>query len=188
MNTDSAPFKSGAFRVTSPYGNRPSMGDFHNGIDLVGLDGDTAVTAVCGGRVMQSRMVTSKTNRTWEWGNYVSVQQDDGVTVYYCHLASRAVKQGQRIEAGDDIGVMGNTGDSFGAQLHFEVRIGNQAINTAGYLGIPNEAGAVIKPEAEPDYASLVVAKCGLEQQTRDYLDAYKYASDLWRKLYMQMR
>lgn len=184
-----SPFYCGYYRVTSPYGDRPGMGDFHHGIDLVGLDGDKKITAVLGGRVMQSRMVTNRSNRTWEWGNYVSVQQDDGKTVYYCHLDSRAVKQGDRVERGDVLGIMGNTGYSFGAHLHFEVRIGSQAINAAGYLGIPNETGAIVlAPYEEPDYAALVVQKCGLEQQTKDYLDAYKYAKDLWRKLYEQMK
>lgn len=41
---------------------------------------------------------------------------------------------------------------------------------------------------SEPDYATLVCVKCGLEQQTKAYLNAYKYASDLWRKLYGQMK
>jgi murein DD-endopeptidase MepM/ murein hydrolase activator NlpD len=92
------------------------------------------------------------------------------------------------VERGDVLGIMGNTGYSFGAHLHFEVRIGSQAINAAGYLGIPNETGAIVLAQyEEPDYAALVVQKCGLEQQTKDYLDAYKYAKDLWRKLYEQM-
>ena len=38
-----------------------------------------------------------------------------------------------------------------------------------------------------PDYAALVCEKCGLEAQTRDYLDRYVYADDLWRKLWKQM-
>lgn len=40
---------------------------------------------------------------------------------------------------------------------------------------------------SEPDYAALVCEKCGLEAQTRDYLDRYIYADDLWRKLWKSM-
>lgn len=40
---------------------------------------------------------------------------------------------------------------------------------------------------AVPDYAALVCDKCGLEAQTRDYLDRYTYAQDLWRKLWTAM-
>ena len=41
---------------------------------------------------------------------------------------------------------------------------------------------------SEPDYAALVCKKCGLEAQTRDYLDRYIYADDLWRKLWESMK
>lgn len=183
------PFRHGAFRISSPYGSRPVLGDYHNGIDLIGLDGDRCVTAVMGGKVMQSRMVISHANRTWEWGNYVSVLQDDGVTAYYCHLDSRSVKQGDIVKAGDELGIEGNTGYSLGEHLHFEVRRDNKAFNPADYLGIPNESGRIIELPVipEPSYEELVVSKCGLEKQTRDYINAYKYAQDLWRKLYEQM-
>lgn len=188
MKTNS-PYKNGSFRISSAYGNRPSLGDWHNGIDLIGLDGDRDVVAVMGGRVLMSRMVTNHSNRTWEWGNYVSVLQDDGVTAYYCHLDSRAVKQGDRVEAGDSIGVQGNTGYSLGEHLHFEVRRDNKAFNPADYLGIPNESGTIVEVPAtpEPSYEEIVMNKCGLEKQTRDFINSYMYAQDLWRKLAEQM-
>ena len=189
MNTAAAPFRSGTFRVTSPFGERPALGDYHRGIDLVGMNGDTEVTAVADGLVIRSRIVTDKSNSTWEWGNYVTVLQHDGRYAYYCHLKSRAVKDGETVHAGQKIGVMGNTGKSYGAHLHFEVRHNMESINAAEYLGIPNISGAVITaPPKTPDYADLVCQKCGLEDKTRKYIDAYRYAEDLWRKLYEQMR
>lgn len=42
--------------------------------------------------------------------------------------------------------------------------------------------------ETDADYADLVCEKCGFEAQTREYLDAYKYAPDLWRKLWFAMK
>ena len=95
--------------------------DFHSGYDLVGI-GSWDVTAAEGGTVVQSRMVTNKSNLTWQWGNYVCIRTDAGQYHYYCHLASRAVCAGQTVRAGEKLGVMGNTGYSFGAHLHFEVR------------------------------------------------------------------
>ena len=189
MNTKAAPFAGGRFRVTSPYGDRPELGDFHHGVDLVGLDGDTKVTAVMGGTVIMSRMVTDKSNPTWEWGNYVSVIQDDGYFVYYCHLKSRSVRSGDVVKAGDKLGVMGNTGKSYGAHLHLETRIDATAINAADYLGIPNFTGATVewKPEKKPTYCDLVVKRCGYEQITIDYINEYKYAEDFWRKAWEQM-
>lgn len=182
-----APFKGGAFRVSSAYGPRPSLGDHHNGIDLVGLDGDTAVCAVRGGSVIQSRIVTNRNNKTWEWGNYVAIRQDDGVTAYYCHLDSRAVGIWRRVKAGEVIGVMGNTGYSLGPHLHFEVRNSQgAAFDPAAYLGIPNESGAVIEVPVMPDisYEETVMTECHFEKQTRDYINKYKYAAEFWKRLY----
>ena len=143
------PFE-GSFRVTSPYGQRVdpisgAAGSWHGGVDLVGAD--NRIFAVCGGSVMQSRMVTDKSNRTWEWGNYVSVRGDDGRNYYYCHLASRLAKQGARVEAGQQIGVMGATGLVTGPHLHFEVRTsaGTQ-IDPCNVIGIRNAAGYQYDP------------------------------------------
>lgn len=135
------PFNSG-FKVTSPYGERTLNGkkQNHTGIDIVGLS-DKNVRSVTNGEVIVSRIITDKSNPTWQWGNYVCIKGEDGKLIYYCHLSSRNVSKGERIHAGDIIGIMGNTGYSFGAHTHFEVRDGSLPINAADYLGIKNECG-----------------------------------------------
>ncbi|MBQ8208549.1 MAG: peptidoglycan DD-metalloendopeptidase family protein [Clostridia bacterium] len=134
----------GGFKVTSPYGERTLNGktDFHRGLDIVGLK-TKEVRAVIGGRVLTSQIITDRTDLTWQWGNYICILGDDGNCIYYCHLDSRAAVTGQRVEKGDIIGIMGNTGYSFGAHTHFEVRKSDRrtAIDPAEYLGIPNAAG-----------------------------------------------
>ena len=132
----------GGFRITSPYGERILNGskNMHSGIDIVGIS-DTSVRAVARGKVVASRIVTDKSDPTWQWGNYVCILDDDGVYYYYCHLKSRAIKYGDRVESGEVIGEMGNTGYSFGAHTHFEVRFGKTTVNAAEFLGIPNEVG-----------------------------------------------
>jgi murein DD-endopeptidase MepM/ murein hydrolase activator NlpD len=139
-----APY-DGVFRLVSPYGNRidPITGEsaWHSGIDLVGED-SKEIRAVMGGTVLRSRMVTDRSDRTWEWGNYVSVAGDDGMMVYYCHLSSRTVEAGQRIECGGSIGTEGSTGRSTGSHLHLEVRTGGyDTVPAAEYIGIPNLCG-----------------------------------------------
>lgn len=62
-----------------------------------------------------------------------------------------------------------------------------------GYVdGIKGEIdlnyGYFDKVVSAPDYAALVCEKCGLEAQTRDYIDRYTYADDLWRKLWESMK
>ena len=158
------PFTTDRVRLTSGYGSRTLDGktDFHAGYDLVGV-GSHNVTAAIGGKVAVSRIVTDKANRTWEWGNYVCVHGDDGRYYYYCHLAARKVAKGEAVRAGDVLGVMGNTGYSFGAHLHFEVREadGKTTINPEAILGIPNRAGLYTEKAStlDADLAKLAAVK-----------------------------
>ena len=120
-------------RISSPFGYRTdpitgAQGVFHAGIDLVGIN-DKTICAPVDGVVIVSQMVTDKTNRTWEWGNYICVLGDDGNYIYYCHMAERRVNRGQRVSAGDILGIMGSTGYSTGDHLHFEVRVDGQRVN-----------------------------------------------------------
>ena len=153
------PFKCDSVRLTSGYGTRTLNGktETHGGYDLVGV-GSAEVTAAVGGTVVQSRIVTDKNNATWQWGNYVCIRTDAGQYHYYCHLKSRAVSKGQRVSAGDKLGVMGNTGYSFGAHLHFEVRKadGKTKVSPETVLGIANKVGTYTKATLESDLDVLV--------------------------------
>ena len=183
------PYKSGTVRVSSPFGWRTMTAgrEYHKGVDLVGTD--KTIVAPCDGKVGWAGMVDDAATggRTHEWGNYIRIETDNGHMVYICHLASVSVRTGQRVRAGDVLGVEGSTGKSTGSHCHFEVRRVNQSVDPAPLLGIENRAGSypVI---AEEDFADLVCRKCGLEAQTRAYLDRYRYAPDLWRKLWEAMQ
>ena len=133
--------------MTSPFGERTINGKttYHSGIDLV-CDNPTVI-ATDSGKVITSRIVTDRSNRTWEWGNYICIETDDGKHVYYCHLKERAVKVGEYVKTGAGIGVMGNTGYSFGAHLHYEVRQNNIPVDASQYLGIENKIGAAVPIE-----------------------------------------
>lgn len=130
----------GRNRVTSGYKlpDRPS----HKGLDIVGDDSRDVRTPVAG-FVKSSTMITNKSDPTWEWGNYVRVDDANGNRLFFCHMASRSVKVGDYVKPGDKLGVMGNTGYSFGAHTHFEVRKpdGRTNLNPAEYLGIKNAKG-----------------------------------------------
>lgn len=171
---------SGKFKVTSPFGRRTLNGkpDDHKGIDVVGI-ADKHVCAVTSGRVAVSTIITDKSDRTWEWGNYVRVDGDDGRRYYYCHLSKRLVSAGRRVEAGEHLGIEGNTGYSFGSHCHFEVRDGSgNSVNPAPFLGIPNACGTY-----GTDWRAEVQKRFGLSAGTMVYLDKYKYAADLYMKL-----
>lgn len=130
----------GRNRITSGYRlpDRPE----HSGLDVVGDDSHDVLCPVSG-TVKSSTIITDKSNSTWEWGNYVRVDDADGNRLFFCHLDSRAVAVGQKVNPGDRLGVMGNTGYSFGAHTHFEVRKsdGKTTLDPAAYLGIPNARG-----------------------------------------------
>lgn len=137
---------NGRMRITSIYGWRtdPISGQrsHHGGLDIVGED--YTIRAAMGGVVAVSQIVKDKSNATWQWGNYVCIYGDDGNCIYYCHMAERQVKAGERVAAGDILGIMGSTGYSTGAHLHFEVRNGkNQVLDPAAYLGIANKTGEI---------------------------------------------
>ena len=117
---------------------------WHGGQDIVGLDSDE-VHALRDGTVIRSRIVFDRTNLTWEWGNYVTVRTASGEQDIYAHLASRAVKQGDTVKAGDVLGIMGNTGNAAGGykHTHYERRKadGKTAIDPSAVSGCANKAG-----------------------------------------------
>ena len=124
---------NGDYKVTQAYHNN------HGGLDIVGIDGHNIICPV-DGIVCSSTIIKDKSNLTWEWGNYVRVDDKNGNRYYFCHLKSRNVSVGDRVKVGDVLGVMGNTGKSFGAHLHFETRTkNNQRTNPANFLEIPNK-------------------------------------------------
>lgn len=152
------PYKNGACRVSSPYGNRILNGvpGWHNGIDLVGLDGDRLLVAPCDGVIRTSTLIPKNdTDDTWEWGNYIRLDTNDGYVVFMCHMAERRVKAGQKVKAGDVVGVQGNTGYSFGEHCHFEVRRNGAVVNPAPLLGIANAVGVYREAEKLPSSSTL---------------------------------
>lgn len=129
--------KSGKCEVSQKY-----KGARHNGIDLVGagytLDYVVAHSeGVVVGVVSNINYNTSKSGRRI-YGNYVKIKHDNGMFTFYAHLkyGSVAVKVGDRVTKGTVLGYMGNTGYSFGAHLHFEVRnVNNVQIDPTPYVG-----------------------------------------------------
>ena len=115
----------GKFGVTSGFGPRGS--GFHTGVDF-SLPIGTSVAAIGSGTVQTAYSENS-------YGKYIKLHLDTGEEVIYGHLSSFNVVDGQRVQAGAQIGYSGNTGKSTGPHLHFEVRQGGQPINPMGWLG-----------------------------------------------------
>lgn len=115
-------------RQTSPFG--PRWGRMHSGLDLDLETGDPVVSAF-EGLVRISQWSDS-------YGNVVVVRHPNGLETLYGHLNERKVLSGQYVQAGELLGLGGNTGRSYGSHLHWEVRYLGQAFDP-NYLVIPSK-------------------------------------------------
>ena len=106
--------------MTSKFG--PRWGRSHQGVDI-GLKTGEMVRSAWNGRVRYAKF------NEGGYGNLVVVRHYNGFETYYAHLSKLLVSPNQEVKAGDVIGLGGNTGHSFGAHLHFEVRFFDVAIN-----------------------------------------------------------
>lgn len=106
--------------VTSRYGMR--HGRYHNGIDLDLETGDT-VRAAWPGKIRYAKY------NDGGFGNLVIIRHENGLETFYAHLDKHLVVPNQVVEAGQPIGLGGNTGRSYGSHLHFEVRFYDAPMN-----------------------------------------------------------
>jgi murein DD-endopeptidase MepM/ murein hydrolase activator NlpD len=100
------------WKKTSNYGWR--WGKSHDGIDL-GAPTGTPLYAMSKGRVIGSFYDSS-------FGNKIEIQYWDGSISWYGHLSKRSVREGETVMPGQLVGLVGNTGHSFGSHLHFEMQ------------------------------------------------------------------
>ncbi len=120
----SQPFGPSTFWFEPPYGSYPH---FHTGIDLVEPFGSPVFAADDG-------VVALVGSSSSGYGNYVVIAHSGGLQTLYGHLSTALVKVGDTVAQGTPVGLEGSTGNSTGAHLHFELRIGNKPVNPAPYL------------------------------------------------------
>lgn len=128
------PIKSGAVRWTSSYGRRTDPlgagSRMHEGTDIAGPYG-TQIYATADGVVTFSGWSSG-------YGRLTKIQHAFGVETRYAHQAQIRVEVGQKVSRGDWIGDMGNSGRSTGTHLHYEVRIGGNAVNPMTFIKAAN--------------------------------------------------
>lgn len=121
--------------VTSEFGWRKRRPHYGTDIDLE--TGDTVMAAFDG------MVRIAKLNRSY--GNVVIIRHKNGLETVYAHLSKILVEPGQMLEAGQIIGLGGNTGHSYGSHLHFEMRYLGQAIDAEDFIDFA--AGTLKKNE-----------------------------------------
>ena len=173
-------------KITSPYGVERTIDGVkstHKGIDLISTTGDTQVKAIADG-VIRGNFYDPD-----GFGNYVSIEHQDGKRSIYAHLSSYSKKAGDLVKAGDVIGIMGSTGRSTGPHVHLEIRVSpylqHHRINVADYLGIKNDYGVVaVKELTREEKIQLIKDKIGYDDNTCKYMfEFYKYGNEALDKL-----
>ncbi len=102
-------------RISSPFGDRTIFGgeSFHRGLDIAAPSG-TPITASAAGQVIWS-------GPKGTYGNLVKLDHGNGYVTYYAHCSSLLVEEGDWVEQGETIALVGSTGRSTGPHCHFEL-------------------------------------------------------------------
>jgi murein DD-endopeptidase MepM/ murein hydrolase activator NlpD len=124
------PLKSG--RVSSNFGIRNDPFDNHlakhEGTDIAAPKG-TEIIAAAGGTVSYIGYDDDG------YGKYFKISHGQDLLTLYAHCSEILVTNGQEVNAGDVVALVGSTGQSTGNHLHFEIRIKGNAVNPMWYLG-----------------------------------------------------
>lgn len=115
--------------ISSGYAYR--WGKLHAGLDISG-------NGVYGKDILASDGGTVYQVNTEGWGGgyglYVIIDHGNGYQSVYCHCSEILVKPGQKVSQGELIAKIGNSGNSYGAHLHFEIRLNGRSVDPAPYL------------------------------------------------------
>ena len=115
-------------------GRRPTL-VMHNGIDLVAEAGTPVYAAAAG--------IVAGAAPNGGYGNCIEIEHEEALSTVYGHLESFApgVAAGARVQKGDLIGFVGNTGHSTGPHLHFELRRSGKPIDPVIHMSPPQLSG-----------------------------------------------
>lgn len=106
---------------------------FHTGLDISAPLGTPLQAAAAGTVLLATSSVDSQGHLTG-YGNYVVIAHDGGFLTLYGHMEQLMVSAGQTVQQGEVIGLLGSTGNSTGAHVHFEVRKDGVFVDPAPYL------------------------------------------------------
>lgn len=124
--------------VTSSFGRRGR--DFHEGVDLRAPLGTSVYSAEHGVVVYAGQKIRG-------YGKMVIIKHPSGLSTVYAHNSRLLVKRGQRVQRGRQIAFSGNTGQSTGPHLHFEVRDGIASVDPLRILPGPRPGTLAQRPK-----------------------------------------
>ena len=115
---------------SSGFGYRSFDHSYHLGLDMA-IEEGTPYYAADDGIVIDA---TNDGGYNGGAGNWIVIEHANGVVTKYMHSLSTFVTPGEPVVRGQAIGLVGNTGQSFGAHLHFQVEIGGTPVDPTIYL------------------------------------------------------
>ncbi|WP_433387643.1 M23 family metallopeptidase [Micromonospora sp. KLBMP9576] len=133
------------YEFHSPYGMR--WGKLHTGVDLVAPEG-TPYRAIHGGTV-------TKAGWFGGYGYTVIVEHPDGSEAIYGHSSALSVREGQQVKVGDQLGLVGNTGHSYGSHLHLELHVKGEPLDPVPWL---KDRGVDIQVQIEAHYSDVAAS------------------------------
>jgi len=127
------PIKGGIGHISMYFGQNenPFTGQYyiHKGIDISTYRQGDPIVATADGQVVS-------VDFDQDFGNNVIIRHKHGFYTRYGHMLSFRVHAGQRVQQGEVIGYIGNTGLSTGPHVHYEVHIGSDVVDPYKYLNI----------------------------------------------------
>ncbi|MDP3058666.1 MAG: M23 family metallopeptidase [bacterium] len=110
--------------ITSPFG--PRWGGYHYGVDIGAAKGTTIYAADSG--------IVSFAGNNSGYGLMVRIEHSGDSATLYAHSSKLLVTQNQEVVKGQAIALVGNTGNSYGAHLHFEIHKNGKPLNPLNYF------------------------------------------------------
>ena len=117
-------------KISSPFGMRmhpiKKVNKVHEGVDISSSSGDPIRASAAG--------IVKYSGFSGGYGNYVIIDHNNGYSTIYAHASKLLVKNGDNVDKGQKIALVGSTGLSTGPHLHFEIRINNVPVNPIEYV------------------------------------------------------
>jgi len=103
----------------------------HRGIDIATHRSGDPIVATADGQVVTAEY-------TYDYGNFIIIRHKHGYYTRYAHMSNFRATVGQRVQQGEVIGYIGNTGISTGPHLHYEVHVGSDVVDPFRYITMRN--------------------------------------------------
>ena len=128
------PLESGT--LTSGFGERihPINGneEFHSGVDIAAIDG-TPLMAMYDGEVVE-------VGENDTLGRYIRMRHQDNIEVVYAHCNRVVAQQGETIKAGEEVALVGSTGESTGSHVHVSITVDGEVFDPSALLSLERYA------------------------------------------------